>query len=52
MYTIKQISTNKLMVYLHEECEFDIHYVCRNIIEGKKAEYVVKDKYSAEIAFF
>jgi hypothetical protein len=56
MYTIKQIAKNKIKVYLHEDCEFDIHYIAQHVMnsydEDNGAEYIVRDKYSAEIAFF
>ena len=51
MYDIKQINKQKIMVFLHEDCELDIHHVCKEIIRGK-GEYIVRDENSAEIAFF
>lgn len=57
MYTIKVISENKIMLYRHENCIFDIHKLCKDFLhdhdyEGRGGEYIVRDKDSAEIAFF
>lgn len=57
MYTIKDtLQKNIFRVYLHEDCEPDIHTVCLELLplfdEGKGAEYVVESDTVATIAYF
>ena len=57
MYTIKDTTQKNIFrVYLHEDCEFDIHHVCLELLpmfdEGNGAEYVADSSTSATIAFF
>lgn len=57
MYTIKKIKNNIYKVYLHDDCSFDIHYVCQVELlplfnNGNGAEYVVESDTVATIAYF
>ena len=49
----------RFTVYLHDSCEFDIHYVCKNLLHelsvinnGQGGEYTVNHKYKATIALY
>ena len=56
MYTIKCLDQNKVQVFLHEDCEVDIHSVAQDAMhymdEGNGAEYTVQPDGSAIIAIF
>lgn len=56
MYTIKINDFGHIELYLHNDCETDIHYVSkeflRNFDEGNGGEYIVRDDNHATIAFF
>lgn len=55
-YTIRPVTgdNNLFRVYLHEDCNSDIHHVCLDILplfdEGRGAEYVVESDTVATIA--
>lgn len=56
MYHYIQIDSNKIHVFLHENCEFDIHFICRSLMyldqDATGSEYSVQPDGSAIIAFF
>lgn len=61
MYDLIQDKNNlyRFTVYLHESCEFDIHYICKKLLseldvinDGNGGEYIVRDKYKAIIALY
>ena len=58
MYTIRDtLQKNIFKVYLHDDCPFDIHYVCKTELlplfdEGNGAEYTVESDTVATIAYF
>ncbi len=56
MYTIRINLQNNIELYLHEDCDFDIHRVSqdfiRNFDEGNGGEYIVRDDNHSTIAFF
>jgi len=56
MYTIKCLDQNKVQVFLHEDCEVDIHSIAQDAMhymdEGNGAEYTVQPDGSAIIAIF
>lgn len=58
-YNLIQNSLYEFTVYLYENCEFDIHYICQQLLtelsvinNGKGGEYIVKDDYKAIIALY
>lgn len=59
MYKLVQNSLYEFTVYLYENCEFDIHYICRQLLadlnvinDGNGGEYIVHDDYKATIALY
>lgn len=56
MYTIRPVigDDNLYRLYLHENCNSDIHHVCLDVLplfdEGKGAEYIVESDSVATIA--
>lgn len=57
MYTIKDTTNRNIFrVYLHENCNANIHDVCSELLplfdEGNGAEYIADSDTSATIAFF
>ena len=57
MYTIKINDLGHIELYLHNDCECDIHYVSKEFLrefdfEGNGGEYIVRDENHSTIAFF
>lgn len=59
MYNLIQNSLYNFTVYLHDNSEFDIHYICKQLLtelsvvnNGQGGEYIVKDDYKATIALY
>ena len=57
MYTIADTTKKNIFrVYLHENCDTDIHHVCKELLplfdEGNGAEYIADSDNSATIAYF
>ena len=59
MYNLIQNSLYQFTVYLHDNCEFDIHYICKQLLRelsvvnnGQGGEYTVRNKYKATIALY
>lgn len=56
MYKLVQNSLYHFTVYLYENCEFDIHYICKQLLaelnNGNGGEYIVHDNYKATIALY
>lgn len=59
MYNLIQNDLYHFTVYLYENCEFDIHYICKQLLvklsvinDGQGGEYIVRDDYKATIALY
>lgn len=61
MYNLIQNPNNiyQFTIYLHDSCEFDIHYICKELLKelsvvnnGQGGEYTIRDKYKATIALY